>query len=47
MRGKKTALAIIILMLIGGATLNYFTPDYDVADDDQTQVTDGATANVK
>jgi hypothetical protein len=49
MRGKKTALAIIVLLLIAGGTLNYYMPDYDVtaADDEQTQVTEGAAANVK
>jgi predicted small lipoprotein YifL len=48
MRGKKTALAIIVLILIAGGTLNIYMPDYDVvADDEQTQVTEGAGANVK
>jgi len=49
MRGKKTALAIIVLILIAGGTLNIYMPDYDVmaADDEQTQVTEGAAANVK
>ena len=49
MRGKKTALAIITLLLIAGGILNHYMPDYDVtaADDEQTQVTEGAGANVK
>jgi hypothetical protein len=48
MRGKKTTLAIIVLLLIAGGTFNYYMPDYDaVADDEQTQVTEGGAANVK
>ena len=49
MRGKKTALAIIVVLLIAGGVLNHYVPDYDVtaADDQQTQVTEGAAANVK
>jgi len=48
MRGKKTALAIIFMMLIAGSVLNHYLPDYDVvADDEQTQVTDGGATNVK
>jgi hypothetical protein len=49
MRGKKTALAIIVMLLIAGGVFNHYVPDYDVtaADDEQTQVTEGAAANVK
>ena len=49
MRGKKTALAIIFLMLIAGGALNVYMPDYDIAaaDDAQTQVTEGAGTTVK
>jgi hypothetical protein len=48
MRGKKTALAIIVMLLIAGGVLNHYLPDYDVvADDEQTQVTDGGATNVK
>jgi len=48
MRGKKTALAIIVVMLIAGSLFNHYMPDYDVvADDEQTQVTDGGGTNVK
>ena len=32
MRGKKTALAIIALILLAGGTLNYFVPDADSID---------------
>jgi hypothetical protein len=49
MRGKKTALAIIVLLLIAGGIFNHYMPDYDVTavDDEQTQVTEGGAANVK
>jgi hypothetical protein len=48
MRGKKTALAVIVLLLIAGSVFNHYVPDYDVAaDDEQTQVTDGGGTNVK
>jgi hypothetical protein len=47
MRGKKVALAVIVLMLIAGGAMNHFyVPEMDVADDPQTQVTEapGTTA---
>jgi hypothetical protein len=53
MRGKKTALAVIILMLIAGQALNYVTPDMDTAGlDDQpdqatTQLNDSPATAVK
>ena len=49
MRGKKTTLAIIVLLLIAGGMFNHYMPDYDVTavDDEQTQVTEGAATNVK
>jgi predicted small lipoprotein YifL len=40
MRGKKVALAVIVLMLIAGGAVNIlYVPDMEVADDTQTQVT--------
>ena len=52
MRGKKAALAIIVLMLLAGGTLNYVTPDYDTAsldepDQAQTQLNDSPVTAVK
>lgn len=52
MRGKKVALAVIILMLIAGQALNYVTPDYDTAaldepDQAQTQLNDSPATAVK
>jgi hypothetical protein len=48
MRVKKTALATIVLLLIAGGMLNHYVPDYHAttADDEQTQVTEGAGAHV-
>ncbi len=53
MRGKKTALAVIILMLLVGQAINYVTPDYDTAGLDepdqaaQTQLPDSPSTAVK
>ena len=50
MRGKKFALAVIVLMLIAGGAVNfYYVPDMDVADEaqTQTQLTEAPAAAVK
>jgi hypothetical protein len=52
MRGKKLALAVIVLMLIAGQALNRMTPDYDTAGLDQdeqaqTQLNDSPASAVK
>ena len=40
MRGKKIALAVIVLMLIAGQAVNtFYVPDMDVADEAQAQLT--------
>ncbi len=46
MRGKKVALAVIVLMLLAGQAFNYFVPDVDVAGlDDQDQATTQLTTD--
>jgi hypothetical protein len=52
MRGKKVALAVIVLMLIAGQALNYYVPEVDTAglddqDQAQTQLTDSPATAVK
>jgi hypothetical protein len=52
MRGKKIALAVIVLMLMAGQALNHVTPDYDAAgldqpDQAQTQLPDSPATAVK
>ncbi len=52
MRGKKVALAVIVLMLIAGQAINYFVPEVDTAalddqDQAQTQLTTTPATNVK
>jgi hypothetical protein len=52
MRGKKAALAVIVLMLLAGQALNYVTPNYDTAGLDEpdqatTQLNDSPTTAVK
>ena len=52
MRGKRTALAVIVLMLLAGQALNYMTPNYDTAgldepDQAQTQLNDSPATAVK
>lgn len=52
MRGKKVALAVIVLMLIAGQAINYFVPEYDMAGLDepeqaQTQLNDSPGTAVK
>ena len=47
MRGKKVALAVIVLMLVAGTAVNYFyVPEMDVASAAQPQLTQapGTTA---
>jgi len=52
MRGKKVALAFVVLMLIAGQAINYFVPEVDTAalddqDQAQTQLTTTPATNVK
>jgi hypothetical protein len=50
MRGKKLALAVIVLMLVAGQAINHYVPDVDYADQDQqaqTQLTDAPATDVK
>jgi hypothetical protein len=51
MRGKKTALAVIILMLLAGQAINYVTPNYDTAGldepDQAAQLPDSPSTAVK
>jgi hypothetical protein len=46
MRGKKVALAVIILMLIAGQAVNtFYVPDMDVPD--EAQVTEAPVTTAK
>ena len=47
MRGKKVALAVIVLMLLAGQAVNHYYVPGDVADDAQTQVTEAAGTTAK